>query len=230
MKKISILMLIIMISVTTNAFAKRINLPRNNTPIELVFVVDKSGSMRGFESDTIGGYNGVLKEQSKNKNLLVTTALFNQNYEALFDSVSPEKATLNEKNYVPQGSTAMLDAIGKTINDVDARNTPKKERKVIFVIITDGQENSSKEYSYDKIKSMINEKQKKQGWTFMFLGANIDAAGEASKLSIPKKQAGQYKQDKEGNKAMYEAISTNVERAAEGKALDFSELEKDAQP
>ncbi len=231
MKKINLFLIALTMIVTSSVYAKSVMVKpvsNKNTPIELVFVVDKSSSMRGFENDTIGGYNSVLKEQGKNKNIKVTTALFNHQYQILFNGVPPKEAILNNKNYVPQGYTAMLDAIGKTINDVKVREK-NANRKVVFVIITDGQENSSKEFTYEKIKTMIDEQQQKEGWIFMFLGANIDVATEAQKLNIPKKQAGEYKQTTKGNKAMYDAVGTNIDRAISGQELDFSDLQKGAE-
>ena len=230
MKKINLFLIALTMMVASSVYAKSVMVKPaidTNTPVELVFVVDKSGSMRGFESDTIGGYNGVLNEQSKNTNIKVTTVLFNHQYQVLFNGVHPKDAKLNNKNYVSQGNTAMLDAIGKTINDIKFRTKKNPNRKVVFVIITDGQENSSKEFTYGQIKAMINEQQKNEGWVFMFLGANIDVASEAQKLSIPAKQAGEYKQTTKGNKAMYDAVGSNISRAIEGQELDFSDLQKD---
>ena len=180
MKKFSILAVVLFLFVFSILFSKTKNVKTvqnpDSLPVELVFVMDRSGSMSGFEGDTIGGYNTVLKEQGSGGNVNVTTVLFNHEYKILFDGVKPEKALLNDQNYTVGGNTAMLDAIGKTINDVKAREKKSGERKVIFVITTDGLENASKEYTYETVSRMIDEQQKEKKWVFMFLGANIDSA------------------------------------------------------
>ena len=232
MKKFSILAVILFLFVFSILFSKTKNVKTvqnpDSLPVELVFVMDRSGSMSGFEGDTIGGYNTVLKEQGSGGNVNVTTVLFNHEYKILFDGVKPEKALLNDQNYTVGGNTAMLDAIGKTINDVKARKKKNGERKVIFVITTDGLENASKEYTYETVSRMIDEQQKEKKWVFMFLGANIDSAKEAKRLKIPSNQAATYIQSTKGNSMMYDAINENISKVQEGKAVDFSELEKNS--
>jgi Mg-chelatase subunit ChlD len=229
MKKFSILAVILFLFVFAVMVSKtKVVQPvkvKDSLPVELVFVMDKSGSMSGFEGDTIGGYNTVLKEQGKGSGTVVTTVLFNNEYKVLFDGVKPEEAVLNTRNYTVGGNTAMLDAIGKTINDVKNRESKNGERKVIFVITTDGLENSSKEYTYETVSRMIDEQQKK-GWVFMFLGANIDAAKEAKRLKIPSNQAATYIQSEEGNGMMYESINENISNVKDGRSIDFSRLEE----
>ena len=232
MKKLSILAVILFLFVFSVLFSRSIvvkpavNTEKDSLPVELVFVMDRSGSMSGFEGDTIGGYNTVLKEQGKGSDVTVTTVLFSHEYKVLFDGVKPEKAELNTTNYTVGGNTAMLDAIGKTINDVKAREKRLGERKVIFVITTDGMENASKEYTYENVGKMIDEQQKKSGWVFMFLGANIDASKEAKRLKIPAKQSATYIQSTTGNDKMYRSLNENISNVQSGREIDFSELEK----
>ena len=149
--------------------------------------------MGGLESDTIGGYNSMLSKQKNQKKgkVYVTTVLFDDEYELLHNQVSIEEMKpITEKEYYVRGSTALLDAIGKTIMQVKA-NQDKKENKdkVLFVIITDGLENASKEYRKDLIKKMIEERKEKDKWEFLFLGANIDAIGAAGELGIESSRA-----------------------------------------
>ena len=164
---------------------------------ELVFVLDKSGSMAGLESDTIGGYNSLLEKQKKEDGeAVVSTVLFNDEVDLIHDRVNLSQIEkLTDKEYFVGGCTALLDAVGTTIKRVNKiRNELKEEyipSKTLFVIITDGYENASKEYSYQKIKEMI-QKQKEAGWEFIFLGANIDAIEEASKVGISEDRAVSY--------------------------------------
>ncbi|WP_376770072.1 vWA domain-containing protein [Clostridium bowmanii] len=142
---------------------------------ELVFILDRSGSMAGLESDTIGGYNTLLKKQREESGeAIVTTVLFDDNYEILHDRINVKGIhPITEKEYFVCGSTALLDAIGKTINKTlnVQRNTIEEERadKVMFVITTDGMENASKEYNYEKIKKMVELQKEKYGWEFNFV-------------------------------------------------------------
>ena len=149
---------------------------------ELVFILDRSGSMSGLESDTIGGYNGMLEKQKGIEGeAFVTTVLFDDQYEILHDHIDIRKVDpVSEKEYYVRGTTALLDAIGKTINKI--ANAAGSD-KVLFVITTDGMENASREYDYEQVRKMI-ERQKEKGWEFIFLGANIDAAKTAGKCGI----------------------------------------------
>lgn len=175
----------------------------NNNLSELVFILDKSGSMSGLEADTIGGFNSMLqKQQALPGECRITTALFDNNYELLHDRIDIKAVSpLSEKEYCVGGSTALIDAIGRTINKIAAvqKNTAPEYRaeNVIFVIITDGMENSSREYSAKKVKTMI-EKQKKSGWEFIFLGANIDAVETASNFGISADRAQNFHADSAG--------------------------------
>ena len=157
---------------------------------ELVFIVDRSGSMAGLEKDTIGGFNAMLKEQAELEGeARVTTVLFDNQYRLLHDRIDIRAvAPLTEKDYRVGGGTALLDAIGRTIKKIRAvqKQTAEEYRaeKVLFVIITDGEENSSRKYSAEQIKECIEHQKEKYGWEFVFFGANMDAVLEASKLGI----------------------------------------------
>lgn len=157
---------------------------------ELVFIVDRSGSMAGLEKDTIGGFNAMLKEQAELEGeARVTTVLFDNQYRLLHDRIDIRAvAPLSEADYRVGGGTALLDAIGRTIKKIRAvqKQTAEDYRaeKVLFVIITDGEENSSRKYSAEQIKECIEHQQEKYGWEFVFFGANMDAVLEASKLGI----------------------------------------------
>lgn len=182
---------------------------------ELVFIIDKSGSMGGLESDTIGGYNSLLKKQKEvDGECVITTVLFDNHYKLLHDRIDIRAvAPITEKEYRAGGSTALLDAIGKTIDKIGnaQKNTAEEYRaeKVMFVIITDGMENSSREYSSNTVKKMISA-QKECGWEFIFLGANIDAVETASHFGIDEDRAVDYVPDAKGTRLNYEVMSEAV--------------------
>lgn len=193
--------------------------------MKLVFILDKSGSMSGLEKDTIGGFNSMIKKQKKeNEKVDVTTVLFDSNVEIIHDDVAIENIKpLTDKEYCVGGCTALLDAIGTTIKKMtkEQKQLPddKKAGKVLFVITTDGYENASKKYDYEKINKKIN-KRKKEGWEFLFLGANIDATKEASKIGIAANRAVTYKNDKKGVSVNFEAVGKAVRTMAECRRLD----------
>ncbi len=180
---------------------------------ELVFILDKSGSMSGLESDTIGGYNALLKKQKEEPGeAIITTVLFDDNYELLHDRINVKGISpMTEKEYFVSGCTALLDAIGKTINKIGnvQRNTNEQERadKVMFVITTDGMENASIEYNYEKVKKMVERQKEKYGWEFIFIGANIDAISTAAKFGISSDRAANYNADGQGTKLNYDVVS-----------------------
>ena len=192
---------------------------------ELVFVLDRSGSMSGLESDTIGGFNGMLKKQKKTgKNVNVTTVLFDDEVDMIHDRFPIDVVEpLTEDDYYVRGCTALLDAVGESIKKMDnvQKRLPKKHKpgKVIFVITTDGLENSSKEYSYRDIKRMIDAK-KETGWEFLFLGANIDAAAEAEKMGIARNRSVTYENDSEGVALNYETVGNVLYDAVECEECD----------
>ena len=169
---------------------------------QLVFILDKSGSMQGLESDTIGGFNSLIEKQKKEPGEAnVTTVLFDDEVEVIHDNIRLEEVPLlTDNEYYIGGCTALLDAVGETItNIIDARkDIPEDEHpdKTVIVITTDGMENASREYNYFKIKSLIKEKEK-EGWIFIFLGANIDAGVEAHRMGINKKHAANFNCDSE---------------------------------
>ena len=178
---------------------------------ELVFVVDRSGSMSGLESDTIGGFNATLKaHQEAEGEAVVSTVLFDHETKVLHDRIPIENVSpMTEKDYKVRGCTALLDAVGGAIRHISNihKYLPEeyKPEHTIFVITTDGLENASTEYTYKQVKHLITEKEE-AGWDFLFLGANIDAAAEASKIGIPVARAATFIADKLGSKTMFGAV------------------------
>ena len=182
---------------------------------ELVFILDRSGSMAGLESDTIGGFNAMLsKQRSAPGNAVITTVLFDNRVELLHDRIPIEGvADLTERDYFVRGSTALLDAIGTTIRKIVQvhRHTSEAARpdRTVFVIITDGMENSSRGYTAAAVKAMI-EKEKAYGWEFLFLGANIDAISAASSIGIRPERAVNYHADAEGTRLNYDVVGDAI--------------------
>lgn len=181
---------------------------------EMVFILDRSGSMQNLTSDTIGGFNSMIEQQKKETGeAFVTTVLFDDSYKLLHDHVNIQDIKpITEKEYYARGRTALLDAVGKTIDSIGNRlsNTPEDERpdKVIFVITTDGFENASVEFDKKTIKDMIEHQQSKYSWTFMFLGANMDAVDEATSLGIKSDFARTYTANTWGTQSVYNSVST----------------------
>jgi uncharacterized protein YegL len=199
---------------------------------ELVFILDKSGSMSGLESDTIGGYNAMLKKQQEEQGeAIVTTVLFDDEYELLHDRINIKGiCPITEKDYFVGGCTALLDAIGKTIHKIGnaQKYTSQEQRadKVMFVITTDGMENASREYTYEKIKAMVERQKEKYGWEFIFLGANIDAISAAARFGIASDRAANYNADSEGTRLNYEAVSHVVSELRANRIITDSWKEK----
>ena len=183
---------------------------------ELVFILDKSGSMAGLEGDTIGGFNAMLKKQQEEQGeVIVTTVLFDDNYELLHDRINIKGIKpITSKEYFVGGSTALLDAIGNTIHKIGnvQKNTSEelKADKVMFVITTDGMENASHEYSSEKVKQMVERQKEKYGWEFIFLGANIDAVETAERFGIRRDRAVTYNADEAGTMLNFKVISDTV--------------------
>lgn len=185
---------------------------------ELAFILDRSGSMSGLEDDTIGGYNAMLKKQQKEPGeAVVTTVLFDDQYDLLHDRINIKGVRpITDKEYFVRGSTALLDAIGKTIHKIGnaqaQMNTSENLQadKVLFIITTDGMENASHEYTYEKIKALVERQKEKFGWEFIFLGANIDAVATAAKFGIHADRAANYHADGEGTELNYMAVSEAV--------------------
>ena len=184
---------------------------------ELVFILDKSGSMMGLEKDTIGGYNSMLKQQRKvDGDCIITTVLFDHNYELLHDRIDIRAIRpITEREYFVGGYTALLDAIGKTIDKIRTaqQNTARAYRaeKVMFVIITDGAENASRTYSAMQVKKMIQRQKECHGWEFIFLGANIDAVETAGRFGIEADRAVDYVPDGKGTALNFRMMSQTVE-------------------
>jgi uncharacterized protein YegL len=203
---------------------------------ELVFILDKSGSMSGLEADTIGGFNSMLqKQQAAGGDCLVTTVLFDNNYELLHDRIDLKAVSpMTDKEYQVCGCTALLDAIGRTIHKIGnaQKNTADDYRaeKVMFVIITDGEENSSREYTAVRVKSQIERQKNKYGWEFIFLGANIDAVETAGRFGISADRAVDYIPDKAGTKLNFAVMSEAVMSFRDNGSVDeaaFEEIRKD---
>jgi hypothetical protein len=187
----------------------------NKNITEIIFLLDRSGSMSGLEEDTIGGFNAFIHNQCKLEGeTLLTAVLFDNQYEILWNGIDASKAKLTEKEYYVRGTTALLDAVGKTVLDVGYRLSDTKEAdrpgKVIFVITTDGMENASIEFTYEKIKQLIQHQQEKYNWEFIFMGANIDAAKEAEFIGIHKEDAFTFVATEEGVEEMYSVMCEAV--------------------
>jgi len=187
----------------------------NNNLCEVLFLLDRSGSMSGLEQETINGFNSFLEKQNSfSGETKVTCVLFDDLYEVLWKSKNSKEITLTGEEYFVRGSTALLDAIGKTIVDTGHRlaNTSESNRpgKVIMVITTDGMENASSEFNYSKIKELIKHQEAKYNWEFIFLGANINVEKETMKLGIKKKNAYTYTATEEGVSKMYEKVCASV--------------------
>jgi len=183
---------------------------------EIVFILDRSGSMAGLEEDTIGGFNAMIqKQKGEAGEAYVSTVLFDNVTEVIHDRVDIRNlAPLTSNEYYVRGCTALLDAVGRTIRHIGnvhkyAREEDRPE-KTIFVITTDGMENASREYNYERVRSMIEHEKEKYGWEFLFLGANIDAAKEAARFGITEDFAANYHADHQGTAVIYEAMSEAV--------------------
>ena len=183
---------------------------------EIVFILDRSGSMSGLEGDTIGGFNAMIEKQKREPGeALISTVLFDNENEVIHDRVDIQKIEpMTDKEYYVRGCTALLDAVGGAIHHIGnvhkyAREEDRPE-KTLFVITTDGMENASRKYSYDRLKMMIERQKEKYGWEFIFLGANIDAAKEAARFGIDESRAANYHADSKGTAVIYEAMSEAV--------------------
>ena len=205
---------------------------------ELVFILDKSGSMSGLEADTIGGYNSMLsKQQAEEGECRITTLLFNNSFHLLHDRIDLKAVgPITENEYRVGGSTALLDAIGLTVDKIGnaQKNTAEDYRaeKVLVVILTDGEENSSREYSSDKVKMMIERQKNRFGWEFIFLGANIDSVETAGRFGIGRNRAVDYVPDKQGVNLNYETLNSAVTDFRKTLVLNeqrLNDIRKDAE-
>ena len=183
---------------------------------ELVFILDKSGSMAGLERDTIGGFNAMLdKQKAQAGECRITTVLFDNRYELLHDRTDIRAVRpITAREYRVGGSTALLDALGKTIHKIATaqKNTsePFRAKRVMFVIITDGEENASREYAAKEVKEAIRRQKSRYGWEFIFLGANIDAVETAGRFGIDAGRAANYVPDSQGTALNFRAMSETV--------------------
>lgn len=200
----------------------------NKNLTEMVFILDRSGSMSGLETDTIGGYNSLLEKQKKEEGeAVVTTVLFDDKYDMICDHADIKKIPpMTEKEYYARGCTALLDAIGKTINHVGNRHkyAPDSEvpSKTMVVIITDGYENASREFDLNKVKHMIEHQKEKYNWEFLFLGANIDAVQTAGTFGINADRAVTYQPDSVGTRTNFDAVSETVACMRAERPIDKS--------
>ena len=206
------------------------NLTKNGIT-ELVFILDRSGSMSGLESDTIGGFNAMLdKQKRQDGKCFVTTVLFDDRLETLHDRLPLERvAPLTDRDYTVRGCTALLDAIGSTIRHiVDIHRYARPEdvpEHTVFVITTDGMENASRRFSSDEVKRLIEKEKEQYGWEFLFLAANIDAVETAKRFGINEDRAVNYHADRIGTRLVYETVSEAVcsVRACAPMKADWSE-------
>lgn len=188
----------------------------NNNLTELVFILDRSGSMSGLESDTIGGFNAMIEKQKKESGeAYVSTVLFDHVSEVLHDRVPLKKIPkMTGKDYTVRGCTALIDAIGGAIHHIGNIHKYARPEDVpahtMFIITTDGMENASRKYSSDEVKKMIERQKEKYGWEFLFIGANIDAVETAAKFGIDRNRAVNYHADSEGTQTLYETLSTPI--------------------
>ena len=187
-----------------------------NNITELVFILDRSGSMAGLESDTIGGFNSMIEKQKQQAgDCYVSTVLFDHVSEVLHDRVKlSEISLMTERDYTVRGSTALIDAIGIAIHHIGnihkyARSEDVPEH-TMFVITTDGQENASHRYTSEQVKKMIERQKEKYGWEFLFIGANIDALETAARYGIGEDRAVNYHADGEGTHVLYESVAKAV--------------------
>ena len=203
---------------------------KNNTT-ELVFILDRSGSMAGLESDTIGGFNSMLeKQKAEDGEAYVTTVLFDSHHQIIHDRLDlKEVKPLTKKEYFVRGSTALYDAVGTTVEHIAGIHKYARREDVpahtMFVIITDGMENSSRRFSRQMLKNLIEKQKEEYGWEFMFIGANIDAEETAESFGIDRGRAANYIPDSEGTQIIYDAVCCNVSSVRAGKAMcdDWSE-------
>jgi len=195
---------------------------------ELVFILDRSGSMSGLESDTIGGFNSMIEKQQKEEGeAFVSTVLFDDRCDVLYDRVKIEDVKkMTDEDYFVRGCTALLDAVGGAINHIGNIQKYAREEdrpaKTLFVITTDGLENASRRYSFKDVKRMIERQKEKYNWEFLFLGANIDAIEVAGNMGISRDRAANFHSDHAGTAINYEVLEETVSRVRSCKSADMS--------
>lgn len=203
----------------------------------IAFVLDRSGSMQSMSSEAIGGFNSFVEDQKKVPGEAVLTLVqFDHEYATVFDWIDLKKVPkLDGQTYQPRGTTALRDAMGRTIIDIGKKlsSMPEDERpeQVIFVVLTDGMENASKDFTLEKLRSMVDTQEKTFSWKFLFLGANIDAFGEAGQLNIARASAMNYSGDSKGLKMAYAVSSRAVKSIRMGdSSVDLCDIAKDIDP
>ena len=205
---------------------KKTNSSMNQNGTELVFILDRSGSMAGLESDTIGGFNSLIEKQKQEEGeCLVSTVLFNQQCTVLHDRVKlSEVEKMSGKDYTAQGCTALIDALGSAIHHIgNIHKYARKEdvpAKTLFVITTDGLENASRRYSSDEVKKMVERQKEKYGWEFLFIGANIDSVETAGRYGIGADRAVNYHADKQGTEVLYSTVAETLCQVRGGGPLE----------
>lgn len=183
---------------------------------EIVFILDRSGSMSGLEADTIGGFNSMINKQKKEDGqAYISTILFDDRQEVLYDRVPLNRIEpMNDTQYYVRGCTALLDAIGGAVSHIRTVHKYAREEdrpdKTLFIITTDGMENASRRYSYDAVKELISEQKERYGWEFLFLGANIDAVQVAGRFGINPDRAVDYNCDSQGTALNFDVLSDAV--------------------
>ena len=193
---------------------------------ELVMILDRSGSMGGLEADTIGGFNGMIEKQKREDGeAYVSVVLFDDVSEVIYDRVDIHKVEpMTDRQYYVRGCTALLDAVGRAIHHIGIvhryARTEDVPEKTLFIITTDGMENASREYTYDRVRRMIEKQKEKYGWEFIFLGANIDAAREAGRFGIHRNRAVRYENDCIGTRINYSVMSDVVSRARSADSVE----------
>ncbi len=197
---------------------------KNNNITELVFILDRSGSMGGLEADTIGGFNGMIEKQKKEEGeAYVSTILFDNESEVIHDRVKlSEIRPMTEEDYYVRGCTALLDAIGDAVKHISNIHKYARPEDVpahtMFVITTDGMENASRRYTYKEIKKLIG-KQKELGWEFLFIGANIDAVEVAERVGISKERTANYVSDSVGTSMVFQALAAPISAMRRNEAI-----------
>lgn len=216
--------------------AKKKTQKKANNITEMVFILDRSGSMSGLESDTIGGFNSLIEKQKKEDGTcFVSTVLFSDKMQTVHDRVAlKDIEKMTDKDYIPMGCTALYDAIGNTVAHITNIHRYIREEDVpantVFVIITDGYENASREYTHEKVKALVESKKEKDGWEFMFIGANIDAAATAETIGIGGNMAANYCADERGTGVVFEALAAPLAACRASKKIDANwktEIEAD---